>query len=311
MCEETGHMSSSHWGTVPPTASETVGGSPVLSSTNTDVTETNHQQGSSSASKLSLGSFEIHSPPLGDSLSFYYDTTATSPSNPSVLPHYLDLLGKGTVEDPSGPSPYSYPASYYNGAYTVASSLIRITHRTPTPIRVLATQMIYRYSAEIQSTIRLPKTLLCSPCPPSSLPPFLRNPSTTLGSPIPFPSRRPPRVTPALPSSLARGPPSSLPSPLPISPRRTLRAPPLERPCLRAHCRHTPPQCIRVLRPPRIRIPAIVSIPWRTRERILRRMVSCILLRVMSHILLRVKQPIPLLPRMARTLLPVMPPIPQ
>ncbi|KAK8792348.1 hypothetical protein WA588_004846 [Blastocystis sp. NMH] len=111
-------MSSSHWGTAPPTASETVGGSPMLPSTNTDTAETNHEQGSSSSSKLSLGSFEIHSPPLGDPLSFCYDSGSIS----------QNLLKKATVEDPSGPSPYSYPASYCNGVYTDASPYSGFSH---------------------------------------------------------------------------------------------------------------------------------------------------------------------------------------
>ena len=225
-------MSSSHWGTAPPTASETVGGSPMLPSTNTDTAETNHEQGSSSSSKLSLGSFEIHSPPLGDPLSFCYDSGSISQSNRSARSSLLDLLKKATVEDPSGPSPYSYPASYCNGVYTVPFLPIPITSRTPVPIRALVTPTTCRSSAETRSTIRLPKTHPCSPCPPSFLLPFLRNPSTTLDCPTRFPSSRLPPVTPVPPSFLAPAPPSSLPSPPPIYPRRIPRALPPELPCL-------------------------------------------------------------------------------
>lgn len=246
-------MSSSHWGTAPPTASETVGGSPMLPSTNTDTAETNHEQGSSSSSKLSLGSFEIHSPPLGDPLSFCYDSGSISQSNRSARSSLLDLLKKATVEDPSGPSPYSYPASYCNGVYTVPFLPIPITSRTPVPIRALVTPTTCRSSAETRSTIRLPMTHPCSPCPPSFLPPFLRNPSTTLDCPTRFPSSRLPPVTPVPPSFLAPAPPSSLPSPPPIYPRRIPRAIPPELPCLL-----DPSQPPTHLRP--IRIQASISI---------------------------------------------------
>lgn len=247
MCLKTERMNSSHWGTVPPTASEAVGGSPMLPSTNTDTREANHEQGSSSSSKLSLGSFEIHSPPLGDPLSFCYDSSTTSPSNQDALSSLLDLLKKGTVDDPSGLSPFSYPPSYYNGVYIVPFSLIPITSRMPVPIQVLVTQTICRYSTEIQNTIHLPKTLPCSPCPPSFLLPSLRNPSTTLGCPTPFPSSHPPQATLAPPCSLALAPPSSLPSPLPISLRRIPRVPRRELLYLQGPCQHVLLGCIRIL----------------------------------------------------------------
>ena len=119
LCEETGRMSSSQWETAPPTASTTVGGSPLLSSPTTDTADANRDQGLSSTSKLSLGSFEIHSPSHDDSLSFYHDYSASSSSDLCVLSSLLDLLKKGTVEDPSGPSPTFYPVSYCSSVYAV------------------------------------------------------------------------------------------------------------------------------------------------------------------------------------------------